>query len=187
MPKACSSWPISCADDSLLFAIPSRSNKIGDVQIFDFGLAKELKARDQKDDDGYDATGLTGSRKYMAPEVVRCELYGFSADVFSYSVLFWEIMSLRTAFPNYDAGKHFKFVVVRKKRPGKLKHLPEQLQAMMESAWDDDRKKRPTFKQICQILSAAVLYRTGADTSAGVSDRTAYLMNRSFRSFYGDR
>jgi serine/threonine protein kinase len=39
------------------------------VQIFDFGLAKELKARDQQDEDGYEATGLTGSRKYMAPEV----------------------------------------------------------------------------------------------------------------------
>lgn len=156
------------------------------MQLFDFGLAKELKARDQQAEDGYEATGLVGSRKYMAPETVRCELYGFSADVFSYAILFWEIMSLRTAFSNYNADKHFQNVVVKKKRPGKLSHLPDQLQSMMEMAWDNDRKKRPTFKQICQILSAAVFNRTG-DSSAGVSDRTAYLMNLSFRSFYGER
>lgn len=41
----------------------------GRVKIFDFGLAKELKLRDLIDPpDAYDATGLTGSRRYMAPE-----------------------------------------------------------------------------------------------------------------------
>jgi len=45
-------------------------NVRGDIKLFDFGLAKELKERDlQVPPDGYEATGLTGSRRYMAPEV----------------------------------------------------------------------------------------------------------------------
>lgn len=49
-------------------------NVRGDIKLFDFGLAKELKERDlQVPPDGYEATGLTGSRRYMAPEV--CYFY----------------------------------------------------------------------------------------------------------------
>jgi hypothetical protein len=95
-------------------------------------------------------------------------------------------MGLKMAFSNYDANKHYQNVVVKNKRPGKLPHLPSQLQNMMEAAWDSNRKKRPTFKQVCEILSAAVLYRTGESTAAA-SDRTAYLMNLSYRSFYEER
>jgi serine/threonine protein kinase len=37
----------------------------GDMRLFDFGLAKELKAKDLVDPpDGFAATGLTGSRRY---------------------------------------------------------------------------------------------------------------------------
>ena len=37
----------------------------GDMRLFDFGLAKELKVRDLvKAPDEYTATGLTGSRVY---------------------------------------------------------------------------------------------------------------------------
>lgn len=38
----------------------------GDAKLFDFGLAKELLPRDLVlPPDGYDASGLTGSRRYM--------------------------------------------------------------------------------------------------------------------------
>ena len=41
----------------------------GEVRLFDFGLAKELKAKDMVEDepDSFHATGLVGSRRYMAP------------------------------------------------------------------------------------------------------------------------
>lgn len=118
-------------------------------------------------------------------KVVRCECYGFSADVYSYAILFWEIMALQTPFPKYDVNKHFEYVVIKNKRPYKLKILTKQIHGMMEDAWDRDRSKRPTFKQICQILLAAIQDRTGILNPESVSDRTAFLMNRSLRSMYG--
>jgi len=43
-------------------------------RIFDFGLCKELKQVDKVKGkpDCYRATGLTGSRRYMAPEIAKC-------------------------------------------------------------------------------------------------------------------
>jgi len=47
----------------------------GDIKIFDFGLAKEL-TDDLKNDDGtYKLTEMTGSPRYMAPEVANAEPY----------------------------------------------------------------------------------------------------------------
>jgi serine/threonine protein kinase len=62
----------------------------GDYLIFDFGLSKELKRKDlvEPPDDGFEATGLTGSRRYMAAEVVSCKNYGFSADVYAFAIFF---------------------------------------------------------------------------------------------------
>ena len=162
-------------------------NVRGYVQIFDFGLAKELHSKDLvEDDDGYEATGLTGSRRFMAPEVVRCLPYGFSADVFSFAILFWYIFALKTPFATYDANRHYEKVVEGKQRPHRLRVLSSMLHRMMEDAWNDDRRKRPQFKQICQMIQSEVvninglLHNSRSDDS--VMNRTSHLLDRSLRS-----
>jgi serine/threonine protein kinase len=150
--------------------------------LFDFGLAKELKPTDLVEaPDSYEATGLTGSRRYMPPEVVRCMNYGFKADVYSFSILFWEICALRAPFANLDASKHFENVIGKGMRPARLPNLPTQLRAMMEEGWSNDPNQRPSFKQICQILQVAVADRAGSST-ASLGKRSMHLLNRSLRS-----
>jgi len=84
-------------------------NLRGDYLIFDFGLSKELKRKDLiEPPDGFNATGLCGSRRYMAPEVVYCKNYGFSADVYSFSILFWETIALKVPFRLMSSDKHFR-------------------------------------------------------------------------------
>jgi serine/threonine protein kinase len=149
----------------------------GNYKIFDFGLAKELKAKDLvKAPDGYEATGLTGTRRYMAPEVIRCAPYGFSADVYGFGILFWQMISLKTPFEKYDTNKLYDHVVVAGKRPEAVHGLPSMLHSMMEDAWSVETSKRPTFKQICQYLQAEI-----ADTN---SVNPSALMNRSLISLY---
>jgi serine/threonine protein kinase len=147
-------------------------NVRGDVQIFDFGLAKELKATDLVEvPDGYEVTGLTGSLRYMAPEV-RCFLpYGFSADVYSFALLLWQIFALKTPFPSWDANQLFRKVVEGKKRPHRLSNLPACLHRMMEKGWSDDRHQRPTFKEIS--LQLQKVYNIIQNTNASnVMDRS---------------
>jgi len=45
-----------------------------DVKLFDFGLAKELLKDDYVGNDLYELSGLAGSQRYMAPEVVLCKV-----------------------------------------------------------------------------------------------------------------
>lgn len=40
----------------------------------------------------------------MAPEVALCKNYGLSADIFSYSILLWEIISLKIPFSGFDVS-----------------------------------------------------------------------------------
>jgi len=42
-----------------------------DIKLFDFGLSKSLANLDKNDDGTYNLTGLTGSVRYMAPEVAN--------------------------------------------------------------------------------------------------------------------
>lgn len=48
----------------------------GDIKIFDFGLAKELKPCDREGKDQFRTSGLAGTRRYMAPEVAQVMPYG---------------------------------------------------------------------------------------------------------------
>jgi serine/threonine protein kinase len=48
----------------------------GDIKIFDFGLAKELKQVDCEGKDQYISSGMAGTRRYMAPEMAQARGYG---------------------------------------------------------------------------------------------------------------
>ena len=97
----------------------------GRVKIYDFGLAKELDPK-QKCDGGadlYKMSGGTGSRRFMAPEVALSKPYSLSADLYSFSILLWEILTLRKAFGWMKTEEHRTRVVNGEERlplPGDL-------------------------------------------------------------------
>ncbi len=121
--------------------------------------------KDKVATDQYRASGRTGTRRYMAPEVVLCKHYGKPADVFSFAVLFWEILSLNQPFKGYDYEKHAKTVVMKKKRPEVKKDWPTIIQIVMKDGWDDNPAKRPSFDQICDSLSGQFLSDDGLSRS----------------------
>jgi serine/threonine protein kinase len=159
------------------------------VKLFDFGLARELKDADLAfPPDGYQATGLTGSRRYMAPEVALCKHYGFSADLYSYGVLFWESLSGRSAYDGMDYERHFELVVLGGRRPGlrAIPGLPKTLLPLMRQMWDADPTQRGDFSVVCEFLRQESRLLRSDHTPNGhqhhLSDRTEYLMGQSARS-----
>lgn len=145
--------------------------------LFDFGLAKELKERDLVEfPDGYNATGVTGSRRYMAPEVIQSLPYGFKADVFSFSILLWEIMALQTSFNNFGWQKHYDFVVLQGQRPAIPRTWPAALRNLLHACWAPDPRKRVTMTQVCdelqtQVIEASFLATSAASSSSGVVEK----------------
>ena len=161
--------------------------------VYDFGLSKELKERDRINNNRYNnndnddsdqyrnTTGLTGSRLFMAPEVARCKAYGFSADVFSYSMLFWECMSLKEVFPDMTMNKHFQLVIKRGRRPSTMENIiPNELNTMMIQSWSSNPKDRPSFNSICDILDQEIQKRTNENNNENNSNNSSLTSSLAF-------
>ena len=124
----------------------------GDVKVFDFGLCKGLlPSRKTKDVNGRDLYGFnltprTGSVPYMAPEVAECKPYDCKADVFSFAILLWEMLALRTAFKGYSRKEFLDRVVRRRERLIVNRLWPSLTRTVIKEAWDNDTQKRPDMK-----------------------------------------
>jgi serine/threonine protein kinase len=152
-------------------------------------LAKELKQEDlAQAPDSYRCTGLTGSRRWMAPENCLCRHYGLSVDVYSFGLLFWNVMALETPFPGFSLEQHQKRVVRKEERPNfrKVKVAPS-LRDMMVRAWSTNPSKRPDFKEICELIQLDIC--TAKLTKRGksniINDRSGHLLDQSMMSWFG--
>jgi len=107
--------------------------------------------------DQYKITPMTGTRRYIAPEVFHGYLYGAPADVFSFTVLVWSVISLEVPYKNLGNAKQFETFVFKKdrrpciKRTGSL--LPKAVaKELLEKGWARDPSTRPTMKEFGKNL-----------------------------------
>lgn len=68
----------------------------GELKLFDFGLARILPSKKELVADNY-VMSRVGTKYYMAPEVRKKLPYNLSADLYSYGVCMWEILSMGSA------------------------------------------------------------------------------------------
>jgi len=144
----------------------------GDVKLFDFGLAKELSSQDKMDGEVYNLSGKTGSLRYMAPEVAKEKPYNISVDVFSFTVLLWQMCSLDTPFSHLNVQTHFEHVVMRGLRPPINPHWTKALGGLMNNGWHDDMNRRPDCSHIMDILRSEVDPFLG-DTEVNALDQSS--------------
>ena len=129
----------------------------GSVKLFDFGLAKELDPRQKHEGgDTYCMSGATGSRRYMAPEVSLKQPYNLSADVYSFSLVLWELLSLQKVFGHLSIEAHTKRVVHDQERPRISNRWSPQLQSLLKYCWAHDMRDRPTMKHVNSCLHKEV-------------------------------
>jgi len=136
------------------------------VKLFDFGLAKELRDHFRNDDGTYKMTGFTGSMRYMAPEVANAEPYNATCDSYSFSILLWEILALKTPYENYTP-KTLRSKVYNgpHKRPIIDASWPDSIRACLEQGWSSDLHSRSSMQQICKVLKAECVEIRGGDES----------------------
>jgi serine/threonine protein kinase len=128
----------------------------GTLKIYDFGLAKELKESLKDEDGNYKMTGGAGSIRYMAPEVVLCQPYNASVDVYSFGILLCEVASLKKAFQGCDANDHMQQVVKGGQRPKLEYWFPEGLQTLLDTCWAPDASARPSFADVVVSLQEVI-------------------------------
>jgi len=147
------------------------------IKLFDFGLATQLEESNRVSTDAYLLTGLTGTRRYMSPQVVLCEPYGASADVYSFAMLMWQVWALQTPFRNYTVEQHKARVIIKGERPrGKVPFA-----SMLQRMWAEDPKERPSMAEVCDFLTAELKKVT---SDIGSIDRSRYFSEKCLKFMF---
>lgn len=121
------------------------------VKIFDFGLAVELPEGSDPDST-FNLAGNTGTSRYMAVEVIRKQPYNVKADVFSFSILLWEIIALVKPYDGVVGQEVKELVSVFGERPAIPQSWPTSLRRIMRRGWAEDLMERPHMADVKDVL-----------------------------------
>ena len=136
----------------------------GVVKIFDVALMREFDPEEASEDGTYQLTGQTGSTLYMAPEVALGKPYNESVDVYSFSILLWQILHMETPFRTFTQKMFDRCVVQQGVRPKcNARVVPSQLSNLMSRGWHADWKHRPTMEEMARELRDEIYRKTGED------------------------
>ena len=129
--------------------------RLGQAILLDFGLAKVLP-KNSNQNELFNLTGNTGSMRYMAPEVSRGARYNLKADVFSFSILMFEVLSLSKAWSGYQPQEIRSRVNIHKQRPPLSMFWPSRLRDLLKSTWSDLPAARLPIRHVHTILSKQI-------------------------------
>ena len=126
------------------------------IKLFDFGFARQLPQ--QKTPDGrYLMSGMTGTIRYMAPEVYKGEPYTETCDVYSFSVMVWEMLSLKRPYHDITSlPRLVNRVFYKGRRPKIPRTWPRKLRKVVEAGWRHDAAGRASMSDIVTVMQDIV-------------------------------
>jgi len=128
------------------------------VKLFDFGLCRVLPvAADsdgQRDEDATFLMSMAGSRRYMSPEILRHDKYNAKADVYSWAMVLYEMLSMSKPYLNYSAEQHKACVCEYGLRPNLSDlHIPKDLKLILHNSWHQSISERYNMRSIRSDLN----------------------------------
>ena len=141
------------------------------VKLCDFGLS-QVRHHSRTASDC-----ITGSPAWMAPEALRGETFTTRSDVYSFSVLLWEILTRKAPWQ----GKHMPQIVGLVGFSGAHLELPSALPPQMPPEYphlltacrSEPPSRRPSFRQLVADFEA--LFGTLKGTPRGAAPRNTPL------------
>lgn len=101
----------------------------------------------------------------MAPEVASNKPYGYTADMYSFAIMLWEMLKTEKPYAGYNQKIHFDLVVKKGGRPMiENTDWGPGLKGFLKSCWNEDLTRRPTAAKASNILK-----REAAKVSGGVA------------------
>lgn len=125
------------------------------LKICDFGTACDIQTY---------MTNNKGSAAWMAPEVFEGSNYSEKCDVFSWSIILWEVITRRKPFEEIGGSAFcIMWAVHRGTRPPLIKDLPEPIETLMTRCWDKEPSQRPSMSEVRDTMSCLMKYFPGSD------------------------
>ena len=117
------------------------------AKLADFGLSRLKAVRSGM-------TGNCGTVQWMAPEVLCSEEYAEPADVFSFGIILWEMLTNECPYEGMTPIQCALSVLNENKRPEIPDWCPQPFRALIKNCMERDPKLRPTFPQILAALDS---------------------------------
>ncbi|KAH0787238.1 TKL family protein kinase [Histomonas meleagridis] len=127
-------------------------------KICDFGMSREIAKEGEPP-----MSGSVGTVQWMAPEVIQCTAYGAKADVYSYGIILWELLTHDLPFQGLKEVQVAMTVINRDSRPIIPQSCPPKLSVLIKLCWDKDPSKRPDFTKIVQAFASGEVFYPGTN------------------------
>jgi serine/threonine protein kinase len=105
-------------------------------------------------------TGKIGTSHWMAPEVLSSSKYSARADVYSFSIVMYEVITREVPYKGKKQEEIRTQVLMKELRPD-LKLVPPscpgKLITLMTLCWKQESDKRPSFSSILDLLSGVLV------------------------------
>ena len=119
------------------------------TKITDFGLSRENGMANEM------MTAHTGTYHWMAPEILNAEKYTEKADVFSYAIVLYEIITRTTPYQGLTGAQIAAKVVNNQERPDLSlipDDCPDKMKELMILSWNQNPSERPSFEELTKRL-----------------------------------
>ncbi|KAK8860760.1 hypothetical protein M9Y10_012426 [Tritrichomonas musculus] len=117
-------------------------------KISGFNIAKEIESDSIEPNDT-----IKGTPACIAPEVYLKKGYSKSSDVYSFSLIIYELMTGEKAFKELKDPKEIKRTIIElNERPAFNKPILQCYRDLIEKCWSQEPSDRPTFDEILTEL-----------------------------------
>jgi len=149
-------------------------NRFFEIKICDFGLSRVV-------DKHAPMTGNVGTVCWIAPEIFNNKkLYSEKADVYSYGMILWELLTREMPFDDTETFT-IPVLVTKGKRPKIPKFTPKDWMKLVEKCWNQKPEKRPTFPQILDTLD--VMWSSFYAKNPQFSNPIAFHLSKAGHNF----
>lgn len=96
---------------------------------------------------------MVGTLSFMSPETFKSSETTKQSDVYSLSLIFWQMMSGEYPFSTFSTPMQIVYRVVNDGlRPQCGEKWPQEFKDLLGRMWDNDPNKRPTTAQVAETI-----------------------------------
>jgi mitogen-activated protein kinase kinase kinase 11 len=119
------------------------------AKVSDFGLSTTSSSFDERDSN---KTAETGTYRWMAPEIIRHEPYSIEADVYSFAILCWQLLTRENPFGNVSPLEAAGKVALELARPPFPQETPLGIQELISACWLEEPSCRLPVQEVLTLL-----------------------------------